>query len=587
MLRHDAVVTTAAVATPRAQTIVQRAYVYVVALVAVHMIVLGVANILRVLAEVALGAPSGSFTGLPFAFADVSRARAEVYREQASLALALLVVGTPGWWLHFRMAQRAANVLEERASALRSLYMHLVVLVTALLAFGYGQRALRLVLQGTTFGVPSSGSNFFGLEPEWPARAAGAAAMALAAAAVLAFHLRLSLADRRAARIAGRGADVRHLALYALVVVGFVFATTNTGNVLVELWRRIADAFVTLPGLNARPPFPEGVPPPPDRPTPDDVLRFQLVGQVPAILAGIALWLGTWVPLQRGLSAAPDADVERRSTVRKIAVYLIVLWSAAMTLIGATASLASLVQRLLGDPVVGQYTSLWHDLATPVIFVAVFAPMWLFHRRVVEAEAVRESEVARAATIRRLYTYLVSAIGLAMAAIGAAGTLGVIGSQLLGLNTHDSAETAIYVSLVGVGVAAWWSHWRIARERLGDDERRSLPRRLYLYLAILGGVLGLLVFGSAALYRVLNAALAFEFTRETWHDVWHFVVDSAVAGAIAYWNFRALRADRAVLGAAGEDTYAVTVLVRAADRDAARARVADALAGAPDVAIRG
>ena len=61
--------TAAAVPATRAQSAVQRAYVYVVALVAVHMIVLGVANILRVLAEIALGAPSGGFTGLSFVFA--------------------------------------------------------------------------------------------------------------------------------------------------------------------------------------------------------------------------------------------------------------------------------------------------------------------------------------------------------------------------------------------------------------------------------------------------------------------------------------------------------------------------------------
>ena len=64
--------------------------------------------------------------------------------------------------------------------------------------FGYGQRALRLVLQGFTFGSSTPSPTFFGLEADWPARAAGAAAMALTSAAVLAFHVRLSLADRRA-----------------------------------------------------------------------------------------------------------------------------------------------------------------------------------------------------------------------------------------------------------------------------------------------------------------------------------------------------------------------------------------------------
>lgn len=582
-MRHDARVTTAALSAPRAQSIVQRAYVYIVALVAIHMVVLGVANILRVLAEIALGAPSGGFTGLPFAFADVSRARSDIYREQASLAIALLAVGTPAWWIHFRMAQRAADLAEERSSALRSLYVHIVVFVTALLVFGYGQRALRLVLQGVTFGDPGTGPTY-GLEPEWQARAAGAAAMALAAAVVLVFHLRLSAADRAAVAVTGRAAAIRHLALYALVVVGFAMTTSNAGGMLDQVWQRVADALVPLPGRVPVPP--PGVAPPPI-PSRDDFLRFQLLGQIPAVVTGLALWLATWIPLQRGLTQAPDAAVERESIIRKLAIYLIVFVSAVAVLFGATTALAAVGQRILGDPVVGTYTSLWHDIGSPVIFVVVFAPMWIFHRRVVESEAAREVEAVRAATLRRLYTYLVMAISLAMAAVGAAGTLGVLGSELLGLNTHSNAETALYASLVIVGAVAWALHWRTARARLNDEERRSLPRRLYLYLAILGGVLGLLVFGSAALYRILNAALGLSFERATWHDVWHFAVDSAVAGVVAYWNFRLLRADRSVLGASGEDTYAVTVLVRAADRNAAKARVGEAIAGMTDITLKG
>src|SRR5882672_4284479 len=192
-----------AISGPRAQSVVQRAYVYAVALVSIHMVVLGVANILRVLAEIALGAPSGGFTGLPFVFADFNRPR-DLYREQASLAIALLLVGTPAWWWHFR-------------------------------------RALRVVLQGLTFGSGDVPPGFFGLEPEWPARAAGAAAMALTSAAVLAFHVRLSLVDRRATTIAGRAADIRHLALYALVVVGLFFATFTTATTIDGMLRRVAD----------------------------------------------------------------------------------------------------------------------------------------------------------------------------------------------------------------------------------------------------------------------------------------------------------------------------------------------------------
>lgn len=587
----------------RGQTAIQRAYVYAVALVAVHMIVLGVANILRVLAEILLGAPSGGFTGLPFVFADFNQPR-ELYREQASLAIALLAVGTPAWWWHFRLAQRSAQAVEERASALRTFYVYTVVFVTALLVFGYGQRALRLVLQGVTFGSGDVSATFFGLEAEWQARAAGAAAMALTAAVVLIFHLRLSLADRRATLVTARAAEIRHLAMYSLVVIGLFFATFNTAGTLEGVWRRVADELVPLSGVSEQlspapapavepdprqpqPTFPPGVPPTPPLPSRDEMLRFQLLGAVPAILAGIALWLVTWLALQRGLADAPDREIERRSVIRKLAIYLIVLVAAVTVLVSTTFAFSTIGRVLLGDPVVQPFTSLWHDLGSTVPFAVVFGAVWIFHRRVVEGEAAREPEVARAATIRRLYIYLISAIGLAMAAIGAAGAIGVIGSQVLGMNTHEHSETATYIALVIVGGVAWASHWRTAVARLDDDERRSLPRRAYLYLAVLGGVLGLLVFGSAALYRLLNAALAFSFTLETWHDVWHFAVDSTVAGVVASWSFRMLRADRAALGAARDETYAVTVVVRASDRAAARERIAGLVANDPDVSVKG
>jgi hypothetical protein len=49
-----------------------------------------------------------------------------------------------------------------------------------------------------------------------------------------------------------------------------------------------------------------------------------------------------------------------------------------------------------------------------------------------------------------------------------------------------------------------------------------------------------------------------------------------------------VRADRAALAAAGvEETYQVTLLVKAADRAAAQARVASALEGHADITVRG
>ena len=51
------------------------------------------------------------------------------------------------------------------------------------------------------------------------------------------------------------------------------------------------------------------------------------------------------------------------------------------------------------------------------------------------------------------------------------------------------------------------------------------PAPCYVAVAALYAI-GLLVFGSAALYRLLNAALAADFPLSTWHDIWHFTVDA-------------------------------------------------------------
>ena len=566
---------------------VQRAYFYLVALVAIHMAVLAVANLLRVGAEIAMGAPSGGFTGLPFVFNEFSQPR-ELYREQASLAIALLVVGLPAWVIHFRVAQRAAlRSVEERGSALRSFYLHLVVFVTALLVFGYGQRALGLVLQGIFIGENQRFPTYWGLEADWPARAAGAAVMALTAAVVLGYHLRLSILDRRATLIGGRAASFRQLVFYALALIGLFWAASTAVSTLAGIWDRIADAVAPIPGLTAPQATPPGAvvvsPPAPSR---DDLLRFQLIGAVPGILAGLALWLGTWIPLQRGLRApTADGEIERGSVIRKLAIYLVVLVSALAVLLSATVAVANVVERILGTPDREQYRNIQHDVGFPVTNLVVFSTVWLFHRRVVQAEAARETEFERAATVRRLYTYLIAAIGLGMLAIGTAGAIGVFGSQLMGLNTHGNGETAAYIALVLIGAPVWALSWWQAQRRLTDDERRSLPRRGYLYLAILGGVLGVLVFGSAGLYRLLNAVLAGSFPIATWHDIWHFTVDGTVSAFAFLFHLAAVRADRsAQLPTVAQ--HSVTVLVRASDVATARARLASALEGQADISLR-
>jgi uncharacterized BrkB/YihY/UPF0761 family membrane protein len=301
----------------------------------------------------------------------------------------------------------------------------------------------------------------------------------------------------------------------------------------------------------------------------------------------LALWLGSWIPLSRGIRGeTPDAETERRSLIRKLTVYLIVLISALTVLASGTIALTSIGRRLLGDPIVERFTTLHREIGTPIVTVIVVGAVWIFYRRAIAVDAALEPERERAATIRRVYTYLIAGIGMAMLAIGLASLIGVIGSQAMNIRHHPNSETATAISIVLLGAPAWALSWWQARRRLDDDERRSAPRGAYVYLGVLGGVLGLLVFGSALLYRLVNAAFAGSFfTIATWHDIWHFLVNASVSAAVFLFHYRVLRADRTAQ-LPTVTRHSVAVFVTASDAAAARARLATALEGQTDISIR-
>lgn len=548
--------------------VLQQAYVYAVALIAVHMVVLGVANLLRVAAEAALGAPSGGFTGLAFLFAEGRSAPGELYREHLSLAIALLLVGAPMWTLHLRAAERAATREPElRGSALRAAYLQVVIFVTALLVFAYTQSALRQGLEAALVFPFRSGP----FPPEVfdpaadptvpPARVAGALAMVLAAAAALAFHLRLGRSDRALAPIGVVGALLRRWRTYLLVVIGLSFALFGGMQLLGGAWEWV---WWTEPQVPPRPP---GAPPGPPIDFRTEMILSTFANATPPLVAGLGLWAASWLGAQRR-TVGPEAAVELRSAVRALALYGILFVSVLGTLFSASASLSVLVRRVILEPSPPD-VPLLREVGDPWPALLLFALSWWWHWRVAQGDAARADEAARGATIRRTYLYLVSSIALLLLAIGAAGTAGVLGSVVIGQQTHQGEEIAGYITLVAVGLPVWLFHLvRAGRRAAADPEERSaLPRRVYLYLAILGGIVAVLVFGSAALYRTLTGVLALSFDLDLVHDVMHLIVDTAIGAAVAAFHWRVLRADRTSMPAEAPEEGALLLIARGAARE--------------------
>lgn len=572
---------------------IQQAYVHVTCLVAIHMAVLGGANVLRVLAELSLGAPSGSFLGLPFIFAEGFSRPASVHREQMSLALALLLLGAPVWAFHWRSAQRAARVSETvRRSPIRAFYLYLVMFVTALLVFFHLQHAIGNSIsallgpgrtQGPFFGPPAVPL------PDLPRLVVASLSMVVVAAATWWYHRRVAAADRAAVAIVREPAGWRRAQGYGLILVGLFSMILPATGLLTGLWDLAFDTAAPRTFPRGSQTFSE--------PTALERLRWQLPFAVPTLVTGVALWLVHWIPARRiARAATAEGDDERHSVIPKVALYFVAFASALGVLISLAFALVGVFRQLLGDPDPGSGRPLLVAAGGPLAQVIVLGLAWIYHRRVLEEEAARQPELRAQADMRRLYYYVVSALGLAMIAVGSAGLVGVVGSYAMGYLTHRTSEIATYASLVAVGLPFWAYHWtRIERHLWGPgdparalDERRATLRRAYLYLAMLGGGLAMLVAGAAALFQIINGLLAGDFGLPRFHDLWHLLVDAAVGASIANAHWRLHRADRHALAAAivaapaiaaSPTSFGFVVTVDADDAASARAKIETALAG--------
>jgi len=100
---------------------------------------------------------------------------------------------------------------------------------------------------------------------------------------------------------------------------------------------------------------------------------------------------------------------------------------------------------------------------------------------------------------------------------------------------------ALFATLVIVGLPVWLLHWH---PRAGSaDEARSLARRLYVYLSLIAAMLTVVAATAGVVYRLLGLALGGAFGQDVATDLAHAVALAAVAGLVAVYHWRVLRAD--------------------------------------------
>jgi hypothetical protein len=182
----------------------------------------------------------------------------------------------------------------------------------------------------------------------------------------------------------------------------------------------------------------------------------------------------------------------------------------------------------------------------------VFGIAWAYHARVVKREADAAPEQQRQAAIRWISGYIVALVGGVTFGIGFGGTL----ATLLGLlsstgSTSDAnwwaEQLSLYGTMILVGLPVWLTPWfRLQGEVVASVARRSLARRIYLFVVLGITVLTLLGSGAFTLYQIFRVALGEPWTDNNTGDLIDAASAAIIAALMLAYHLRVFQQDAAL-----------------------------------------
>lgn len=403
-------------------------------------------------------------------------------------ALSLILIGVPVFILHWWFAQRGAlRDSEERTSRIRAVFLY-GVLFTLLIPMVQNTLALvsRMLLMA------------LGEDPNAALLGGGQTLsdnlIAISLNGVMAAYFYYVLrGDWKAVPQGDVFSEIRRLYRYLMMLYGLVMVVFGAQQVLVYI---LGLGGAVGPG--------------------EDVV---LANGLTLLLVGTPLWIYTWNLLQRSLSE----EAERRSILRLVLLYGLTFVSMGSVLVSLGFVVYDLIRFGLGEFI--SIRGFLGEVSTPLSVAISFGVVWAYYGRLLRSEIVvargegkqLHEESARRAGLWRLYYYTLAFFGLVAIFIGLQLLLTFIIDMILservvwGDAMRDSLAAAL--STLVVGIPLWIFSWRPvmkeakAEGEIGERARRSLVRRVYLYLVLFIGVMGVMFSAGAALFQIISALL--------------------------------------------------------------------------------
>ncbi len=436
---------------------IRRIYFYLVTFISVLTLVWGITNLLRSITDQQITGSQSSIL---------------------SAGLAQVLVSIPIFLLHWFIVQKDAKKSEEdRNSLIRAVFLY-AVLISLLIPVVQNFIAMlnRLLLQST--GLSPERALFGGYQ------SLSDNLIAIAVNLMLASYFAIILrADWVSSHETENLVDVRRLYRYIwmLYSIGLTIIGTQKLVVFILAWQHSI-------GSNG---------------------REQLVNAVTLIFVGVPIWVYWWLRIQLSI----ESYVERHSTLRMIILYLLSLAGCITFAVNFGWIVYWLLRLAFGDRY--QITSFMTELSSPISFALTFGIVWAYFSKILKIDILSESDKVRQAAMICIYRYILAMVGLGGMIYGLISTMGYVidlttKSSMTWLDTHKSLAVNLAVLIVGAGL--WLFYWRkvnsesILNGEDGDHARRSLIRKIYLYLAIFGCVIGTMAATGFLLYTLLQSA---------------------------------------------------------------------------------
>lgn len=491
---------------------IRRVYAYLLTLIGLALMSGAAANLGQLFIEILVGAPI---------------ARNELFvRDSVARNGAAALVGVVVWAIHWRWIRHLVLTSDdERRSALRGLFLYVVLAGAALTTAGASRDVIEAVL-GVPLGTSAGPNRAEAMLRPLP--------FIIVGALVWVAHWRVARMDRASAPEAPATATLRRWYLYGAAFLAVVVLEASLQNLLSTAWR------LAVAGSSAG----------------DE----SIASTAATALVALAVWLTHW-------TMQPDREADRVATLRSVYLFGGSAFGIIGALLGCSQILYYGLARALGvEHPGGAELDIRAEIGDPLAATLVYSAGWAYFRRALREHSHAFSEARGAIGVARLYRYLVAFVALAIAASGLGGILWTLGDVLTRTGeTTPSAirdRLALFTTMVIVAGPVWPLHWQPVP--VDPSERRSLARRLYVYLSVIGAALTLVGCGAVVLYRVFGLVLGGAEPADVKIDLAHALALAIVAGFIAAYHARVLRADAAAdRGVATSEAVARTQAVRA------------------------